>query len=565
MSLSSHTVSKGKKVSGHLARYAERNHEIPLDQIPERSMVAIAAADFIRTELRLDGNPNLNLASFVTTQVDREAQELIEESLNKNMPDQDQYPHSNDIQDRCINILAHLWNAPAPTVHPEAHTAGRAVGTATIGSSEAILLAGLAMKWRWRARWAESKGVQPHEVTQRPNLVFSAAVHVSVLKLCRFFDIDARVLPVEHDRFVIDCEEVIRQCDDKTAGVVMILGTTLTGEFEDVEEMNKRLLALKKEKGLDIPIHVDGASGAFVAPFVWPEVKWDFRLEQVRSINTSGHKYGLTYPGLGWVVWKTAEDLPDGLIFHVNYLGIDEPTYSLNFSKSASTVIGQYYNFLRLGREGYKQIMTQCLDNAKLLSEALTALGVFTILSKHDGPALPLVAFRITDDKALGADATVLVHELRGKGWIVPAYTLPANAADVLIMRVVVRETFTREMVSMLTEDVRLILIMIAHSHGKEELKQQLIEAKDQSGHRRTKHSTQQVQGLIKQAASSIAGGVSSLAQPKGNGQHSKDAEKVNEMKRVGAKEGAQGKGAQEKKEDTADGTHGPPTVHTIC
>ena len=559
MSLSAHVPNKGAKY-GHLSRYSERNHDIPKHEMPKHSMTALAAVDFIRSELRLDGNPNLNLASFVTTEVDKEAHELIQESLNKNMPDQDQYPHSNDIQDRCINILAHLWNAPSTE-------SDHAVGTATIGSSEAILLAGLAMKWRWRGRRAKAKKVESHEILERPNIIFSAAVHVSILKLCRFFDIDARVLAVEKDRLVIDTDEVIRQCDDKTAGVFLILGTTLTGELEDIDAMNTKLLALKKDKGLDIPIHVDGASGAFVIPFVWPEVKWDFRLEQVRSINTSGHKYGLTYPGLGWVVWKTKEDLPDGLIFHVNYLGIDEPTYSLNFSKSASTVIGQYYNFLRLGHDGYTVIMQQCIANAKLLSEHLQSLGLFTILSKHDSPALPLVAFRITKDEELGADATVLVHELRGKGWIVPAYTLPANAADVMIMRVVVRETFTREMVYMLVEDIRLILITIAHSHGKDALKAQLIAAKDSDTghHRRNKHHTEQVKGLVQQVVTENKAGVSSFAQPQEGGNNNKDAEKVNEMKRVGAKEDKKGGGAAEEKKEKDGGASGPPTVHTIC
>ena len=561
MSLSAHvaegsTGSKKKKASyGHLARYAERNYEVPKHSMPLHSMTASAASDFIRTELRLDGNPNLNLASFVTTEVDRECRELLQEAINKNMPDQDQYPHSNDIQDRCINILADLWNAPSATTH--------AVGTATIGSSEAILLAGLAMKWRWRARRAKELGVAPHEVVERPNLIFSAAVHVSILKVCRFFDIDARVLPLEHDRLVLDPAEVIRQCDERTAGVYVILGTTLTGELEDVAAMNDQLAELKKAKGLDIPIHVDGASGAFVVPFLWPELRWDFRLPHVRSINTSGHKYGLTYPGLGWVVWATQDDLPEGLIFHVNYLGTDEPTYSLNFSKSAATVINQYYNFLRLGHDGYTQIMRACIDNARLLADALTELGVFTILSKHDVPALPLVAFRITDDKELGADATVLVHELRSKGWIVPAYTLPANAADTTIMRVVVRETFTREMVDMLVQDVRLVIITLAHAHGNEELKQRLLDQGAQTGtHRRNKHHKEQVKGLVQQKANAVQQEVRSLAQPQVAGQTNKDADKVNEMKRLGAKEGA---APADGKADPGDGTNGPPTVHTIC
>ena len=593
MSLSHHVAepaakgdkhSKPRHVVKNLARYADANNEIPRYSLPETSMTAVAAADFIRSELRLDGNPNLNLASFVTTQVDRECHELIVESLNKNMPDQDQYPHSNDIQDRCISILASLWNAPTTSNTPATNPDGKpvssgsttqanpnttttddtqhAVGTATIGSSEAILLAGLAMKWRWRERQAAKRQCKPADVIERPNIIFSAAVHVSILKLCRFFDIDARVLPVERNRLVIDCDEVIKQCDDKTAGVFLILGTTLTGELEDVKGMNERLLKLKKDKGLDIPIHVDGASGAMVIPFVWPEHEWDFRLEQVRSINTSGHKYGLTYPGLGWVVWKTKEDLPEGLIFHVNYLGIDEPTFSLNFSKSAATVIGQYYNFLRLGRAGYEQIMQHCVTNAKHLAKRLTSLGgVFDIVSKHDEASLPLVAFKFKNDEEMGFDATILVHELRGKGWIVPAYTLPANASDVLIMRVVVRETFTHEMVEMLVEDIRLILIALTHGHGKEAVKQRLIEsamhASGGSMNRRNKHHVQQVKAVVAgEQADQSKGGVSTMRPNDDSAHANRDADKLHEM--TGGK--------PDLATNTDDsGKKTQPTVHTIC
>ena len=573
---------KHKHVVKNPARYSDVNNEVPRYSMPAQSMTAVAAADFIRSELRLDGNPNLNLASFVTTQVDRECHELITESLNKNMPDQDQYPHSNDIQDRCVSILADLWNAPSTSTTPSTNPDGKsvsgggnnanpntttgaegqhAVGTATIGSSEAILLGGLAMKWRWRERWAAKKGCKPAEVLERPNLIFSAAVHVSILKLCRFFDIDAKVLPVERNRLVIDCDEVIRQCDERTAGVFLILGTTLTGELEDVKGMNERLLKLKAEKGLDIPIHVDGASGAMVIPFVAPELEWDFRLEQVRSINTSGHKYGLTYPGLGWVVWRTKEDLPEGLIFHVNYLGIDEPTFSLNFSKSAATVINQYYNFLRLGHAGYTQIMQHSVTNAKLLAKRLSSLGgVFEILSKHEEPSLPLVAFKFADDQQMGFDATVLVHELRGKGWIVPAYTLPANAADVLIMRVVVRETFTHEMVEMLVEDVRLILISLTHAHGKEAVKQRLIDAAlHESGgslNRRNKHHVQQVKAVVAgESAKDGSNGVKTLKPNEDSAHSNRDAEKLHEM--TGGKTGLDS--------TSKSGAKQQPTVHTIC
>ena len=369
------------------------------------------------------------------------------------------------------------------------------------------------------------------------------------------------MLPVERDRLVIDCDEVIRQCDDKTAGVFLILGTTLTGELEDIQGMNERLLKLKAEKGLDIPIHVDGASGAMVIPFVWPDHVWDFRLEQVRSINTSGHKYGLTYPGLGWVVWRTKEDLPDGLIFHVNYLGIDEPTYSLNFSKSASTVIGQYYNFLRLGRAGYEQIMRSCITNAKHLAKRLSGLGgVFEIISKHEEASLPLVAFKFKNDQEMGFDATILVHELRGKGWIVPAYTLPANASDVLIMRVVVRETFTHEMVEMLVEDIRLILIALTHTHGKEGMKQRLIDAALHEGggshNRRNKHHVQQVKAVVAgEQAGKGKDGVTTMRPQEDSAHVNRDADKLQEMT-GGKTDLATNTGEDGKKQ---------PTVHTIC
>jgi glutamate decarboxylase len=299
-----------------------------------------------------------------------------------------------------------------------------------------------------------------------------------------------KTLPLEHDRYTLDIEQVIAQCNENTCGVLAILGTTLTGEFDDIKRLNTALLKLKAEKGLDISIHVDGASGAMVAPFVFPELEWDFRLEQVCSINTSGHKFGLVLPGLGWIVWRRKEDLPEDLVFHVNYLGVDEPTFNLNFSRSAANVIGQYYQFLRLGVEGYKRIMQLSLSNANYLAESLTSMseGLFIIRSQHDEtPSLPMVAFSINPAKNLTFNETTFVQRLRERGWIVPAYTLAANASDITVCRIVVRETLTRNVATILIEDIRLVLIGLADLHGHQDLVESLKAARDDKHqHRRS-------------------------------------------------------------------------------
>ncbi|KAG4077305.1 hypothetical protein HA402_009934 [Bradysia odoriphaga] len=491
MSLSSHVSgSSAKTTITHLARFIDVNRDIPKFHMPVRAMSEKAASSIIRNELKLDGNPDLNLASFVTTEVDQECHDLMIANLNKNLVDTSQYGHTSEIQDRCVNILANLFHAPTND------NDGGAVGTATVGSSEAIMLAGLALKWRWRSAQAAKQGKLPDEITTRCNLIFSAAVHVSVLKLCRYFDIEARIIPLEEDRYTLDIDQVISRCDENTCGVLAILGTTLTGEFDDIKELNSALLKLKVEKGLDIPIHVDGASGAMVAPFVYPSVDWDFRLEQVRSINTSGHKYGLVLPGLGWVIWRRKIDLPDDLIFHVNYLGVDEPTFTLNFSRSAATVIGQYYQFIRLGVEGYKQIMSLSVANGKYLAKSLMSMseGLFIIRSQNDKPSLPMVAFSLNPTKNLKFNEKALVQSLRERGWIIPVYSLAANASNITVCRIVVRETFTSNTASLLLEDIRLVLIRLADQHGHQDLVETLKAARnDAHQHRRSQQHGERV------------------------------------------------------------------------
>jgi len=397
---------------------------IPRHKLPESSHDPDAVYRFIHDELLLDGSSRLNMATFVTTWMEPEAERLMAETFDKNMIDKDEYPQTAEIERRCVNIVADLFHAPVD---------GDAIGVSTIGSSEAVMLGGLAMKWRWRQR-REAAG----KSSDRPNMVMGSNVQVVWEKFCKYWDVEARYVPVAENRFVVDPDEVMEHVDENTIGVIPILGTTYTGEFEPIKEIHDRVVAYNAEHGLDIPIHVDAASGGFVAPFLHPNLEWDFRLPQVKSINVSGHKYGLTYPGMGFVVWRSAADLPEDLIFHVNYLGGDMPTFTLNFSRPGNQIVGQYYNFIRLGREGYTRIMEALRDTAMYLSSEIAAIGPFEVVS--DGSAIPVLAFKVKDPSRF----TVfhVSDQLRTGGWQVPAYTMPANATDVAVLRVVVREGF---------------------------------------------------------------------------------------------------------------------------
>ncbi|MGB7859716.1 MAG: glutamate decarboxylase [Acidimicrobiia bacterium] len=392
----------------------------------------------IHDELLLDGSSRLNLATFVTTWMEPEAERLMAETFDKNMIDKDEYPQTAEIERRCVNIVADLFHAPA---------GGDAVGVSTIGSSEAVMLAGLAMKWRWRAR----RGDSAERADDRPNMVMGSNVQVVWEKFCRYWDVEPRYVPMTHDRFVVDPDDVMERVDENTIGVIPILGTTYTGEFEPIKEIHDRVVAYNAEHGLDIPIHVDAASGGFVAPFLHPDLEWDFRLPQVKSINVSGHKYGLTYPGIGFVIWRSEEDLPEELVFHVNYLGGDMPTFTLNFSRPGNQIVGQYYNFLRLGHEGYKRIMETLRDVALYLSGEIAKMGPFEVVS--DGSAIPVLAFRIKDPSKF----TVfhVSDQLRTGGWQVPGYTMPENATDVSVLRVVVREGLDMDLAKLLIEDLK--------------------------------------------------------------------------------------------------------------
>nr|QPZ56188.1 glutamic acid decarboxylase [Trifolium repens] len=415
---------------------------LPRFKMPEESIPKEAAYQIINDELMLDGNPRLNLASFVTTWMEPECDKLIMASINKNYVDMDEYPVTTELQNRCVNMIAHLFNAPL-----EENEA--AVGVGTVGSSEAIMLAGLAFKRKW-----QNKRKQEGKPFDKPNIVTGANVQVCWEKFARYFEVELKEVKLSEGYYVMDPKKAVDLVDENTICVAAILGSTLNGEFEDVKTLNDLLVEKNKETGWDTPIHVDAASGGFIAPFIYPELEWDFRLPLVKSINVSGHKYGLVYAGIGWAVWRSKEDLPEELIFHINYLGADQPTFTLNFSKGSSQVIAQYYQLIRLGYEGYKNVMENCRDNMIVLKEGLEKMGRFNIVSKDDG--VPLVAFTLKDHTNF--DEFQISDLLRRFGWIVPAYSMPPDAQHITVLRVVIREDFSRTLAERLVADVEKVL-----------------------------------------------------------------------------------------------------------
>ena len=435
---------------GHVSTYSSRyfKETIPKYELPEKSMPANAAYQLIHDELNMDCNPSLNLASFVTTWMEPEAEKIIMENLHKNFIDHDEYPQTEVIHNRCVNMLARLFNAPEECT---------SIGSATIGSSEAIMLGLLAHKWKWKKR--AKKGAEP-------NIIFGSEVHVCWEKFARYFDVEMRIIPLEKGRYVIDANEVEKRIDENTIAVGAILGTTYSGQADPIEEINDILLKVKKEKGWDIPLHIDAASGGFVAPFTCPDFVWDFRLEQVKSINVSGHKFGLVYPGVGWIICRDQSDFPDELMFKVNYLGGWMPTYTLNFSCNSAFVLAQYYNFLRLGREGYTDIMKNCVANAMYLSDKLKNSKYFEMI--NEAQMLPIVAVSLKDSVK---NFTVydLSRKLRERGWVIPAYTMPENAQEVALMRIVVREHFSRDMADILHQDILNACEALETGGGKKE------------------------------------------------------------------------------------------------
>ncbi|MCR8722700.1 glutamate decarboxylase [Frigidibacter sp. ROC022] len=419
------------------------SHSLPKYRMPAEEREPRHAYALIHDELMMDGNARQNLATFCTTWMEPEVRALMAESVDKNMIDKDEYPQTAEIESRCVHILADLWNSPE---------AADTMGCSTTGSSEAAMLAGMALKWRWRDR--QRKAGKP---VDRPNLV-TGPVQVCWHKFARYWDIELREIPMQGERLLMSPETVLERCDENTIGVVPTLGVTFTGQYEDVKGVSDALDKLQAETGLDIPIHVDAASGGFLAPFITPELEWDFRLPRVKSINASGHKFGLAPLGVGWVVWRDSAELPEDLIFRVNYLGGDMPTFALNFSRPGGEIIAQYYNFLRLGREGYRKVQQACHDIAFRLSEAIDRMELFDII--HDGgtSGIPAVSWRFKPDAHPGFSLYDLADRLRTRGWLVPAYSMPPDREDLVVQRILVRHGFSEDMGNLLIEDMRAAL-----------------------------------------------------------------------------------------------------------
>ena len=429
----------------------------PLRRLAKEGLGHDAAYEAISSELLLDGSARLNLATFVTTWMPTQAQRLMARTAEKNMIDKDEYPQTAEIESRCVEIIADLWNAPPSE---------KATGCSTTGSSEAAMLGGLALKWRWRERMRAAG-----RPTTTPNLVAGVNVQVCWEKFCRYWDVEPRLVPMAGDRYILGADEAAAMCDENTIGVAAILGSTFDGSYEPVAEIAAALDKLERERGIDVPIHVDAASGGFIAPFLQPELVWDFRIPRVQSINASGHKYGLVYPGVGWALWRDRDALPQDLIFDVNYLGGHMPTFALNFSRPGSEVVTQYLMFTSLGREGYRRVQQRSADIARRIAAEIATIGPYTLVS--DASDLPVFAFTLKPDVK---NYTVfdVSDRLRERGWLVPAYTFPVNREDLSVLRIVVRAGMSHAMGELLLRDLR------AQTAGLESLRAPLPDGRKQ-------------------------------------------------------------------------------------
>ena len=419
-----------------LVGFDQFNLEVP-DHFPEKGMVGRAALAVVNSEAWTDANPVLNLSSFVTTFTEPEEMEVLKSHFTKNYIDHDMYPQLFAIERKMVKWLHCLWNGPK-NVEP--------YGTATVGSSEACMLAGLAHKWNWREERKKAR-----RDSSRPNMVTGGNVQIVWKKFLKYFDVEGRIAPLEVGNYRLTTKHLDKLVDENTICVVAIAGQTFTGEDDDIQEIHDWLDKYEKRTGISIPMHIDGASGAFVNPFLYPDYEWDFRLPRVKSINASGHKFGLTPPGLGWVVFKERKIFSEDLIFYVNYLGGEMPTATLNFSRNAMQIAAQYYLFLRLGFEGYRDIMQHSVDNAVHLRDRLVKSGYFKIMNKTQ--RIPVVALTL-DPKIKKYNEFDISFKVRERGWVLSAYTMPPKAEKVTSLRIVVRPHLNRNVVEQLADDI---------------------------------------------------------------------------------------------------------------
>lgn len=425
--------------------YADKDSTklLPKYQMSESGMSPDVASNLVKDTLLLDGVARQNLATFCQTWSDPYVHEIMDLCLDKNMIDKDEYPATAELENRCVHMIADLWNSPS---------AKNTAGCSTTGSSEAAMLGGLAMKFRWREkRKAEGK---PYD---KPNIV-TGPVQVCWAKFARYFDVELREVPIEPTRLGLNAEILAEYVDENTIGVVPTFGVTFTCHYEPVAEVCEALDQIEKEKGWDIPVHVDAASGGFIAPFVEPDIIWDFRLPRVMSINASGHKFGLAPLGVGWVIWREFKLLPEDLIFWVNYLGGNMPTFALNFSRPGGQIVAQYYLLTRLGKSGYRDIMTGLYKSAQYIGKEMVALGDFKLFFDGDSKkGIPAISWTLESDNA-GYSLYDLSDRLRMRGWQVAAYSMIPNMEKTVVMRLVLRHGFSFDMASLFIEDVKRAL-----------------------------------------------------------------------------------------------------------
>lgn len=413
----------------------------PVDTIPDGPTTPEVAYQMVKDETFAQTQPRLNLATFVGTYMDEYATRLMNEAININYIDETEYPRIAVMNAKCINIMANLWHTP--------ETAKWNTGALAIGSSEACMLGGVAAWIRWRERRkAEGK---PYD---KPNFIISTGYQIVWEKFAQLWQIEMRTVPLTIEKTTLDPQAVIDLCDENTICVVPIQGVTWTGLNDDVAAIDAALDEYNAKTGYNIPIHIDAASGGFILPFLNPDLKWDFRLKWVYSISTSGHKYGLVYPGLGWVVWRDKKYLPSEMSFSVNYLGAEIQQVGLNFSRPAAQILGQYYQFIRLGFEGYKEVQFNTMTVAKYLHSKIGSMPQFTNYS--DEVVNPLFCWYMTPEHEKTARWTLfdLQDKLAQKGWMVPAYTMPANIENVVVMRIVCKYGFSRDMADQLLGDI---------------------------------------------------------------------------------------------------------------
>ena len=432
---------KAKDDSSLIFGSKQMREPAPSEFIPEHKTPAVIAYQMVKDETFPQTQPRLNLATFVTTYMDDYGTRLMNEAVGINYIDETEYPRVAVMCGRCINMVANMWNSPE-----EGDWKTGAVG---IGSSEACMLGGVAAWLRWRERRkAEGK---PHD---KPNLVMSSAYQVVWEKFCQLWQIEMRTVPITLDNPTLDIEAALDMCDENTICIVPVAGVTWTGMNDDIEGLDDALDEYNSRTGYDIPIHVDAASGGFILPFLNPDKKWDFRLKWVLSISTSGHKYGLVYPGLGWVIWKDKKYLPKDMSFSVNYLGANITQVGLNFSRPAAQILAQYYNFIHLGMEGYREIHSNSMVIARYCHEEIGKMPCFRNYSKE--LENPLFIWQLDPEYDKKANWTLfdLQDKLMQRGWMVPAYTMPKNIEDMVVMRIVIRQGMSRDMADMLITDI---------------------------------------------------------------------------------------------------------------